>query len=250
MADADEAADQQPAANEPPSNELVQQPHATDAEDEIALIHREMEFASAERLAFFSDAVVAIALTLLALELPVPGGIENADSVSVSDMIRDAARHVDDYIAFLISFLVIGAHWRLHHRVFRYVRHATRAIIRLNLYWLLLIVITPFTTKTLSIGHQNLLRFGLYAVTQAMQFAVFAVIVVVIIRTQYVPAVADLQRLQSGLWQTVAMAIGFAVSIPLYLLIGQRAFAVWAVAPLVSNLILQPWLRRRRARAT
>ena len=209
-----------------------------------------MEFASAERLAFFSDAVVAIALTLLALELPVPGGVENADSVSVSDMIRDAARHVDDYIAFLISFLVIGAHWRLHHRVFGYVRHATRAIIRLNLYWLLLIVITPFTTKTLSIGHQNLLRFGLYAVTQAMQFAVFAVIVVVIIRTQHVPAVADLQRLQSGLWQTVAMAIGFAVSIPLYLLIGQRAFAIWAVTPLVSNLILQPWLRRRQARST
>jgi hypothetical protein len=143
---------------------------------------------------------------------------------------------------------VIGAHWRLHHRVFRYVRHATRAIIRLNLYWLLLIVITPFTTKTLSIGQQNLLRFGLYAVTQTLQFAIFAVIVVLIIRTQHLPAAADLQRLHSALWQTVAMAIGFAVSIPLYLLIGQRAFAVWALAPLVINLILRPRLRRRHAR--
>jgi len=250
MADADEAAGRQSAATEPPSSELVEQRHVPDAEDDVALIQHEMEFASAERLAFFSDAVVAIALTLLALELPVPGGIENPDSASVSDMIRDAARHIDDYLAFLISFLVISAHWRLHHRVFRYVRHATRAIIRLNLYWLLLIVITPFTTKTLSIGHQNILRFGLYAFTQAMQFAIFAVIVVLIIRTQHVPAAADLQRLQSALWQTVAMAIGFAVSIPLYLLIGQRAFAVWALAPLVINLILRPRLRRRHPRAT
>jgi hypothetical protein len=46
MADADEAPSQQPAANEPPSNELAEQLHAADAEDDIALIHHEMEFAS------------------------------------------------------------------------------------------------------------------------------------------------------------------------------------------------------------
>src|SRR4249919_2859902 len=118
MADADEAAGQQPAANEPPSSEVVDRRYMADAEDDVALVHHEMEFAAAERLAFFSDAVVAIALTLLALGLPVPGGVENPDSVSVSAMIRDARQHVDDYIAFLISFLVISAHWRLHHRVF------------------------------------------------------------------------------------------------------------------------------------
>jgi hypothetical protein len=43
---------------------------------------------------------------------------------------------------------------------------------------------------------------------------------------------------------------GFAVAIPLYLLIGQRAFAVWALAPLVINLMLRPRLRRRHPRAT
>jgi uncharacterized membrane protein len=136
---------------------------------DVALIHREMEVVAAERLVFFSDAVMAIALTLLALDLPVPGGIENVGSVSISGMIIDARRHVDDYFAFLISFVVISAHWRIHHRVFRYVREATKPIIRLNVYWLLLIVITPFTTETLSVGQQNLFRFGLYAGTQTMQ---------------------------------------------------------------------------------
>jgi len=223
---------------------------AGEATGDLDLIHREMEFAAAERLMFFTDAVVAIALTVLALDLPIPGGIQNLNSVSSSDMINDARRHIDDYLAFLISFLVIGAHWRIHHRVFRYVRVANRQIIALNMYWLLLIVITPFTTKTLSIGDQNLLRFGLYATTQAMQFAVFAVIIVVIIRSQPVPAPVDMQRLRGSLWPPLAMAAGFAISIPLYVIIGQAAFAAWGVAPILSNLLHGQLQRRRRAKAT
>jgi uncharacterized membrane protein len=250
MVDAKKTAGQQDqqGADERPSSEVVMEGlAAAESDDDVALVHREMEFAAAERLMFFSDAVVAIALTLLALDLPVPGGIENVASVSISDMLADAGRHLDDYLAFLISFLVIGAHWRLHHRVFRYVRVPATAIIRLNMYWLLLIVITPFTTRMLSVGQQNLLRFGFYAATQAIQFAIFAVIIVLILRGQHIPAGSDLQRLQGGLWQTIAMAIGFGISIPLYLLIGQAAFAVWAAVPITANLI-QPILRGRHAR--
>jgi uncharacterized membrane protein len=217
------------------------------AADEVASVHTELEILAAERLVFFSDAVVAIALTLLALDLPVPGGIENADAVSVADMIRDAGSHFDDYLAFLISFLVIGAHWRAHHGVFRYVRKATRAIIGLNFYWLLLIVITPFTTKTLSVGKMNVLRFGLYAFTEAMQFALFAVMTVMIIRSQQIPADSDLQRLRSSRWQTTTMAIGFTLSIPLYLIIGPIAFGAWALVPIVGGRIVEPLLRRRQA---
>lgn len=148
MANDEEPVKPPAAGDERPSSELVAERLATaQGDNDVALVHREMEIASAERLMFFSDAVVAIALTLLALELPVPGGIENVDSVSISDMISDAGRHLDDYLAFLISFLVIGAHWRIHHRAFRYVREATTPIIRLNMYWLLLIVITPLRPR-------------------------------------------------------------------------------------------------------
>jgi uncharacterized membrane protein len=209
MADAEEPGGHQSSADERPSSGLIMERLGeAEAEDDTELVHREMEFAAAERLMFFTDAVVAIALTLLALQLPIPGGIENVPRSS-SEMVRDAGQHFDDYLAFLISFVVIAAHWRLHHRVFRYVRVASRA----------------------------------------MQFAIFAVIIVLILRTQHVPAGSDAQHMEDGLWQTIALAVGFAVSIPLYLLIGQWAFAVWAVASLIGNLIRSQWHRHRRSRA-
>jgi hypothetical protein len=99
----------------------------------------------------------------------------------------------------------------------------------------------------LSIGHMNLLRFGTYAATQALQFAIFAVIVVLIIRGHHVPPGVGLQDLQEGLRQTLALALGFAVSIPLYVLIHQWAFVVWALASMVSNLIRRLWHRRTSA---
>ena len=68
----------------------------------------------------FSDAVVAIAITLLAIELPAPAG----DTFS---KFWPSVRHDDGhYAAFLISFAVIAAAWRDHHDLFRYAGAPTR----------------------------------------------------------------------------------------------------------------------------
>ena len=76
----------------------------------------ESDARAAERLTFFSDAVIAIAITLLAIELPLPEG----HSVHAFWMsVKDDAGH---YAAFLISFAAIAAAWNSHHDIFRYVR--------------------------------------------------------------------------------------------------------------------------------
>jgi uncharacterized membrane protein len=116
----------------------------------------------------FSDAVVAIAITLLAIELPVPEG----DTVSVFwSHVRDNDGH---YAAFLISFLVIAAAWSNHHDLFRYVNRTDARLRTFNSAWLLAIVLNPFGTKLLTAsGHPSLdthaLRFGFYALLQVLE---------------------------------------------------------------------------------
>ncbi len=74
----------------------------------------ETDSRAAERLTFFSDAVVAIAITLLAIDLPVPEG------GTVSVFWRSVEHDDGHYAAFLISFVVIAAAWAYHHVLFAY----------------------------------------------------------------------------------------------------------------------------------
>jgi uncharacterized membrane protein len=104
----------------------------------------ETEERSVERLVLFSDAVVAIAITLLALDLPVP------DAHSGEAFAASVADSGPEYVSFLVSFVVIGRHWLNHHTLFRDVARVDARVIVLNLTWLLMVVITPFMTRLLA----------------------------------------------------------------------------------------------------
>ncbi|NUO60749.1 MAG: DUF1211 domain-containing protein [Hamadaea sp.] len=95
-----------------------------------------------ERVIFFSDAVIAIALTLLAIELPVPSG---------EDWVHQLKEYLgSDYVAFLISFAVIATLWFNHHRMFQQIARLTYGMIWLNILGLFAIVLMPFATKVLT----------------------------------------------------------------------------------------------------
>ena len=186
-----------------------------------------------ERLAFFSDAVVAIAITLLAIDLPLPTGSTTGEFLA--SMSEDSF----DYLAFLISFLVIGSHWRVHHSVFRHVRRADGAVVLLNQLWLLLVVLTPFFTRVLADGESvTFVRFALYAIAQALQLITMAAIVAVIARRGWFAPTAPTSLARRGWVGSLIVAVSFLVSVPVFLLVGSWAFALWAVLPAVLERAL------------
>jgi uncharacterized membrane protein len=97
-----------------------------------------------DRLVFFCDAVVAIAITLLALDLNIDqttdGQLRFADFVNI--------RH--SLFAFCLSFLNIAIFWKVHHQMFSYIIKIDSSILWYNIGWLLFIVLLPFTTSLVS----------------------------------------------------------------------------------------------------
>ena len=193
---------------------------------------------SAERLMLFSDAVLAIALTLLALELPIPDGKDNAG------VLHSAYEYRWEYFAFLVSFLVIAAHWRAHHRAFRDVATLGGRITTVNMYWLLTQVMTPFATKVLTGEGGFQVRFGFYAGVQVVSFLLFMLMVWQVRTHGLDRGVTSPMAYRSSMWQTGMLAVAFLVSIPVALLVDRWAYVCWAVIPIAGNLI-ERWTGHR-----
>ncbi len=102
---------------------------------------RQLQF---ERLMFFSDAVFAIAITLLVIEIRVPHGVTT--DLQLRQGLFDL---LPKYIGFVISFFVIGRFWIGHHRVFGYLKSWSPGLLRRNLSFLLAIAFMPFPTAVL-----------------------------------------------------------------------------------------------------
>ena len=98
---------------------------------------------SAGRTEAFSDGVLAIAITLLVLEIGVP---EVAPDESLSHALLELW---PKYATFAVSFLTIGIMWINHHALFDRVRTVDRRMQTINLLLLLTISFVPFPTAVL-----------------------------------------------------------------------------------------------------
>lgn len=97
-----------------------------------------------ERLILFSDAVFAIAITLLVIEIKIPELPH--DTVTDTSLLQSLAHLIPKFIGFLISFLLIGQYWIVHHRLFGYVINFNERLIWLNIFFLLAVALMPFST--------------------------------------------------------------------------------------------------------
>jgi len=97
------------------------------------------------RLEAFSDGVIAIAITLLVLEIKVPVPTDGG-----ADLAEQLADQWPSYAAYVVSFLTIGIIWINHHATIRRIHTADHVLLLLNLLLLLAVGVLPWTTALLA----------------------------------------------------------------------------------------------------
>jgi uncharacterized membrane protein len=195
----------------------------------------EVEARAADRVIVFSDAVVAIAITLLALALAIP---HTTSATTNGQLLHSLRADWDQYFAFLLSFVIIGNSWSAHRRIFRYVSRLNSQLSALNMIWLLIMVLTPFTARLLAAQGAFGVRFGIYALTQVIASACLLQMNRQISRANLLRPNAPAAARHPDNSHYLALIVTFLVSIPL-------AFAtVWAFALWMSVPVLSPLLRR------
>ena len=109
------------------------------------------------RLESFSDGVIAVAITLLVLNIGVPGNDTG------HSLVHDLGQQWPQYVAYAISFLTIGIIWINHHAMISRLREADHTILILNLLLLMTIGILPFATDLVATHRGKPLAAAIYS---------------------------------------------------------------------------------------
>jgi uncharacterized membrane protein len=174
----------------------------------------------ATRMVNLSDAIFAIAMTLLVLGLEVP-------QVEAARLPHELAGMAPNLVAFLLAFALVAQLWWLHHRLFSRLAHLDRGLIALNLALLCAVAIVPFPTGLLGAhptARAGVLPFiGVFVVLLALFLGIN-------LRAQaagawHRPMPTELTPWVVGSW---VLALGMAVA----------AFAVALLAPVAGLVVL------------
>jgi uncharacterized membrane protein len=158
-----------------------------------------------DRLVNLSDAVVAIASTLLVLPL-----VDSASEISGSSVGELLAGHGEELLAFGLSFAVICRFWLVHHTLFTRVTGFTPALVWVNFLWLLSIAFLPFPTELVSFaGEGSRPTSTLYVGTMLLTSVASTLMQLIIVRHPEIQAedVRGTLRARGAVVATATMAV-------------------------------------------
>lgn len=185
---------------------------------------------STSRTEAFSDGILAIAATLLVLELKVP----QVEPGGLADALLESW---PSYATYVVSFLTIGIIWVNHHAVLDRIREVNRPLLFMNLMFLMAVAAIPFPTALLGdylqAGHDERLAAAVYGGTMSLMGVTFGAIwAYAVLSDDLLHARVDRTRARRSLWI-------FAAGTPLYVLaIGASLLSATLALVIYAHLAL------------
>jgi uncharacterized membrane protein len=108
--------------------------------------HMPAATADVSRICALSDGIFAVAMTLLIIDLRVP---ELASKPTMGELARHVLALWPHFAAYAVSFSIVGLYWVSHNLLFDLIRRSDRGLMWINLFFLLFVVVLPFSTALL-----------------------------------------------------------------------------------------------------
>jgi TMEM175 potassium channel family protein len=176
----------------------------------------------------FSDAVFAIVVTLLVLELKVPTLRHHA---SPADLAHHLVELLPKFMSWLISFIIVCKFWINHHHLLGLARHADYAMLWLNAIFLMGQSFIPFPTALVGEYPTNPLAVSLFGCVFAINTLLFLALQAYIVKNLIKPELAaeqDPHGLRKGFVGPASYLAGAAVA----WISVHAAFVIYALTPL------------------
>ncbi len=197
--------------------------------DQVAADQAAEESENLSRLVALTDGVIAIAITLLVLDIVVP---QIPDALVDEEMGNALWALRPQVFGFVLSFAVIGYYWLLHRLVFSHLRSSDLGLTVINLLFLLMIAFIPFVAALFSEYVPNSLAVAVYAGVLALAgLSQLAMMVYPAKRGHFHPSVS-LKKLSFSTRKVAVAPIVFIATIPIAFLSGWVAIALWGLIPL------------------
>lgn len=192
---------------------------------------------STTRIEMFSDAVFAIAATLLVLQLDLPRLPENATDAQLWDALWQVA---PSYFSLVLSFAVIGRYWLAHHALFHRIRKADGGLATLNLLLLLTVVVLPFPTEVLG-AYGDLAAAAIFyaASISAIGLAMWLLWRHAVKRNLLFPDVSK-RTIKNSYYRSLSVPVVFLASIPVTAWVGVSAGELMWLALFFIGFFLKP----------
>lgn len=190
-----------------------------------------------ERIVFFSDAAMAIAITLLVIDLKLP---DIPAALAAAELPAQLSRLTPRSMSFVISFAVIGIYWSSHHRYFGYIKRYDGRLMMLSLLFLFFIVLMPFAASLQ--GQYGFVPLGTIAygvAVAATGLSIGALWWYASDRHRLVDQALDPAFIRYRNFVALVVPLLFLASLPFAFLSPLITQAIWWVAPFVALLVFR-----------